>query len=375
MRYYQFVFILFLFLGCKEKNISVDKTIENKAVKSEQLKSIEEDILIDTMVFKNISIIPLETNNESLFREISRISINNERIFILDESLNNIYIFNRNGKYINKIQHIGSGPVEYISIIDFCLDDETKDLFILCDRPYKLMRFSQNGHFISQVSFSTLYNEISIFDDHLFCLLNQSSDQYEIGCFDKNLNLVYKGILSNNSINNDCQGKGKHLVKSKKLTYSRNFDPSLYYLSNEFIEKAYEFDFGKYTIPTNIKDEKNCLKLFEACQDQKYIYSITNIVESDVYIIFSTNLGICLFNKETKILNGYELIYNQSLNFGSNIYFPNEGSGNSIIGSFAPSSFSQYTEKTIKNNPILSDLVTKVSSDDNPILILYEFKE
>lgn len=373
MKYIQFILILISFLSCK-KEIIIDNTLVNNSIRSEELISFEEE-LIDTIIFNKSTIIPLETNDENLFKRIDRITINNGRIYLLDNSLEKVCIFDDKGKSINQIHKIGQGPGEYISIMDFCLDKKNNEILLLCDVPYKLMRFSINGQFINDIAYSNLYEEISIdSDNNLFCKQNEVKEKYEIGCFNKKMESINKRLATRMKINKECYYAGKALVKSKNLIYTRRFDPSIYYLFKDSIEKKYEFDFGKYKTPKDLQYEEDSNIFFLKTKNNEHIYSITNAVESNKYIFFNTNLGICIYEKETNKLKGYKMLSNQLLELGSSIYFPNDGDGNTLITSIDPASLAYYDEEYMKKNPIINDLVSKVKSDDNPILIVYEFK-
>lgn len=374
MKHIPYLLALCIFLGCNKNEKAKDITVIDHSVKVEQLTSIEES-LVDTMIFKRFSVIPLETNQDNLIREIDRISISNGRIYIFDNSLEKICIFDDKGKYINHIHSIGQGPEEYIAAIDFCLDEKNNELLLLCDRPYKLMRYSLDGNFIKETGFSDLYVEIATGSnfEFLFCLLN-TSNEYEIACVDQLIQPVYERLIRRKKINKGCYDIGKSLVKSGSLIYARRFDPSLYYIFNDSIVKKYDFDFGGHRFSPDLPYKEDCIELYELCEKNGYIYSITNPIDSDKYILFKTNLCICLYDKENNKLSGYGILFNQSLNAGSNIYYPNQGNGNCIITTFDPSSLSYYSEEEIENNPLLTDLVQKVAPDDNPILIVYEFK-
>lgn len=370
-----FYVLIPILLGCQgeKKNVADTSIVTTNTIKTEELISFEKE-LSDTELFKDFSLIMLETNTESLFNRISRICISNKHIFIFDDRLDAILIFNDSGKFINKIHNLGEGPEEYLSIIDFCLDETNNELLILCDRPYKLMRFSLTGQFIDQTPYSELYAEISIVDDHLYCTLQSQRTKYELGEFDLNFLIKNKGLLSRARINGNCRSLGRNLVKSQNLIYTRFFDSSLYFLYNNKIEKKYEFDFGKYKGPIEVAYEEDCIKIFEICRENKYIYSMTNVVESEKYIIFNTNLGICLYEKKTNKLTGYRMLKNTTLNSGGEIYYPNQGDGNSIITIFQPSDLQFYDDESIKKNRILSDMAKKVKEDDNPILVVYHFE-
>ncbi|WP_416349531.1 6-bladed beta-propeller [Proteiniphilum sp.] len=81
----------------------------------------------DSRIFKECLIVSLRTNDNSLIRTIDRIYKSQDQIFILDRSSDKIFIFDTYGKYQNNIHKIGQGPREYISLMDFYLDDALAD--------------------------------------------------------------------------------------------------------------------------------------------------------------------------------------------------------------------------------------------------------
>ena len=359
--------------NCSKARKTVDNTIIDNHKKSESLSSIEER-LIDTTIFKSFSVIHLETNNESLFRSIDRISIKNELIYVYDNSLKKVIIFDQKGKYINHIHKIGQGPGEYISTIDFCVDEKSTELFLLCDRPYKIMRFSNDGQFISEKRYSGLHKAITIDSGCFFCELFWC-DNHEIGRFDNEFNLINTGLLKSKYYFNTCYCDGQQLVKSKNIYYTRRFDSSIYQLTKNSLERKYEFDFGKFGLPEYLSSEEDCYKLHTTSYEQNYIYFITNVVESERFIFFNTNLGICLYDKSTNRIKAFRILFNSSIKYGSNLFYPNEGNGNSIITAIQPSKLLYYDEEMIRNNADVKNLVNNYKEDDNPILIVYFFKE
>ena len=93
----------------KIKKKIVDKTVIDNSIKSEKLSSFDVE-LMDTMIFNNFSVIPLETNDDNLFRNIDRIAISNKRIFIFDKISRIICIYDEKGNHINQIHIVGQGP-------------------------------------------------------------------------------------------------------------------------------------------------------------------------------------------------------------------------------------------------------------------------
>lgn len=54
-----------------------------------------------------VTFIPLETTDNSLIKEYSHITINSDKIVVSDHSQGQIFIFDRNGKFINKVARKG----------------------------------------------------------------------------------------------------------------------------------------------------------------------------------------------------------------------------------------------------------------------------
>jgi hypothetical protein len=77
------------------------------------------------------SIIPLETTDECLIVEIDEIEIQNNRIYIMDDDTQSVYVFDMDGKYLNKIHSYGQGPGEYINLSYMTVTDS---LIIIIDR-------------------------------------------------------------------------------------------------------------------------------------------------------------------------------------------------------------------------------------------------
>jgi hypothetical protein len=104
---------------------------------TEQKRSITDNIIyfdtknsVDKYDMKNLtdgtfSIIPLETTDDCLIAEIDKIEIKNNRIYIMDELAQSIYIFDMNGNYVDKIYRRGQGPGEYTNLSYMTVTDSS----------------------------------------------------------------------------------------------------------------------------------------------------------------------------------------------------------------------------------------------------------
>jgi hypothetical protein len=98
-------------------------------------------------IFRKVEIIPLETSEESLLGRISKVETLDDRIFVSSQS--SVFMFDPEGKYLNKIQRIGRGPQEYVRASDFTLDPSRKTVGIL-DAIGAILTYDFDGNFVKK---------------------------------------------------------------------------------------------------------------------------------------------------------------------------------------------------------------------------------
>ena len=96
------------------------------------------------------------------------------------------------------------------------------------------------------------------------------------------------------------------------------------------------------------------------------------------YLLFKTNIGLFIYDKQLKRLEGYYFILNSPLRGGSPNYLP-VNNASQIIQIMQPMQFKQYMDiqkernKTDdKLNPVYENIYQNLHDEDNPILIIYE---
>lgn len=155
---------------------------------SKNLQKEEENLLVIEVpqnitnkesAFKSYKAIPLETTEECyLHDDISRIAFSEKRIYAFSLSDMTVFIFDRNGNYISKIQK-GHGPHEVIAVTDFCYFNNY--LYVL-DNYRQVKKYNQEGEFIKivaniEISFAlefTQENEFYVFEPNI----NKRNDAY-----------------------------------------------------------------------------------------------------------------------------------------------------------------------------------------------------
>jgi hypothetical protein len=91
-----------------------DNSQANNVINFDYIKCIEK-FDIGSITDSTFQIIPLETNENCLISQINKIEIRNNYIYIKDDLAKSVFIYDIDGKFINKINAVGQGPGEYVS--------------------------------------------------------------------------------------------------------------------------------------------------------------------------------------------------------------------------------------------------------------------
>lgn len=99
----------------------------------------------------DVRYVPLETTDQSLIQGIHKMATSDDKIVICDLVQNTIFIFDKDGHFINSINKEGPGPQEYSSIQNFAVDFQKEEIYI-CDYPlkYRILAYSFDGEFIRE---------------------------------------------------------------------------------------------------------------------------------------------------------------------------------------------------------------------------------
>jgi len=106
------------------------------------------------LLSEKYSFIPLETDSNILIGGITKATVINDYLLILDSRFSkSLYLFDLNGKFINKFGEVGKGPGQFLQPLDFTFDSESQRLFVL-DAGLKVFTYEMNGKFISTIDLS-----------------------------------------------------------------------------------------------------------------------------------------------------------------------------------------------------------------------------
>lgn len=118
-----FFFICFACSDNSTKNENVSEFLDISHYKEKDINA--------TDLFEEMVVVKLETKEDVIISEIMDFLIYNERIVVLDYLRSSLFIFNTEGKFLDKVHSQGKGPGEYLGISDFLIDKKNETIEIL----------------------------------------------------------------------------------------------------------------------------------------------------------------------------------------------------------------------------------------------------
>ena len=170
------IILLLIMAGCGGRsNQSTDDLIVIDVTESYSTK--KELILQD---FMDVEYIALETNDEFLNQGVV-MDIGKEIIAVKNQvNDGNIYVYDRKGNALRKINRRGQSGEEYINISSLILDEDNKEMFVFETSNRKIIVYDLFGNFIrsfGSLDTSNPFTKIYNYDkDNLICYDNDNSE-------------------------------------------------------------------------------------------------------------------------------------------------------------------------------------------------------
>lgn len=99
-------------------------------------------------VAESVEYIKLITPDSVLMSHDIEIDISKSYLLVMDNGTQNIFLFSRNGTYLNKISGKGNGPEEYADMSDAILDEENGFIFVLDALKRQILQFDFKSNFL-----------------------------------------------------------------------------------------------------------------------------------------------------------------------------------------------------------------------------------
>lgn len=382
----QFVFILLLFvlfIGCNNK-----QGVDTGTVNILDFEPHDDESINLSQLSSSFEIVPLETSEDCLLGENTRIKICQNTIFILTQ--NSVLLFDTKGKYVSKIDKKGLGPDEYTSITDF--DIKSDGNIIIYSRDQKtLFEYDHSATLVSKTDLDFFASNIKLIDDTniVFLLGNEIT-----GSFDHKfvvMNLSDKSIEQYFPIDRH-KAKYLHIIPyivtssyNDMLYFFECSNDIVYSIINNQVKEHYRVNFDGKNIPCGFyeQDFSNVMDYAMALmQHGGYAEGILGFFETDnnyfVEYNYKKKCHFAVHNKKNHQKNDFTTIIVDSLfNYPiSLIDIEPSACKNKLIIMIQPSAFIQYVQDHFNSDTlfIAQKMVNYTDSEQNPILLIISFK-
>ena len=377
-------FILWVFgllcfgtVGCQDLEKQSMCVIDKNDYQLIEVDAKSRNITILENIISDLDFIQLETLNECLIGKIENIELYNDKIFVLDNVCDAIFIFDINGKFLNSINKKGKGPGEYSTINNFRIYNNQ---IIIADNDYlKILFYSINGTFIKEKKVDFNFTDFFSTKDYYY-FFNDNAPQLKkeykskLLCFDKDFKFISGQFEYDN---HDEFRRSNFYYLNDSLYFTHSVDDYFYVITGDTLTPRYKFDFGE-----NNYDKNNPLKydmlLTEEFNNKKFAIYPRAFLNSGNCLFFNYLCGKnnrqVYFNKERKVCDVIYKVKNVNLLFL--IIPPKAVYKSRFVNYLDPAKLYDERFGSAKiNNTILSEqfnrLKSKVSITDNPIIVLY----
>lgn len=366
------IILFFVFFSC---SMSV------KEDHGSYVQCVNLDVRPDSVLkIAEVKCIPLETNEESLLHEMSKIICRNKRFYVFDRKGKSILIFDNKGSFMRKIHSVGGGPNEYLEPSD--IDVDCLGNIYVSDNPTKrILVFSElQRKVINIIPIDKYFWEFAIADSGFIYLSDVvSSGKMNIKLAKYNSRNKHMDILEESDL--DETGKisrfSKHYFyrSNDKLFYYKRFNPYIYSISGS--EKIIRFKIESEHFPSEdkIMQWKN-KGIQDIMADEKYIRDISACYETDnsYFIVSQTTPSLyTVINKSTNQICNTYFLNDKRLDNCTHLL---SSDGEYYVSSCLPTS-KNISNILSENNSIDSvclNRIAKLTEDSNPILMLFRFE-
>lgn len=370
--------LLFLLLSLVEGKAEGASTVVNIKVQGlDEADWMSESF--ENEIFKPIRYVQLESGDDMLIGKIDKIILNKDRIYILDAwSAESVFVFDRDGNFINKISRKGEGPEEYIDMRDMFYDEFDKTINILSyaggKAPFKIMSFDRDGaKLVKQIWVDRKIHQVERTKDgrYVFHSKNRSNEPNgttNVAIYSKSMKYMCDGvpmlpISKDRSIySTQCLQKDRN----GNIYCSSDFITDIYQVTTDSLRHCYHFDFGKYNLP-NVDNMEELEKI-----KWHYIHSLEIFYENESYvitgIIHKGQSQLVIFNKSTQKVIPYRFVGLGDFTDGCLV---SAWAANNYAPLFDGSLKKEKEDERTKN--LKKQFKHPVQEEDNPILKILEF--
>lgn len=279
------IIILLCTLSCKNE-------MEELNIPSFNLMSNMQNAKLSDFV-DSIQYIPLETNDSTLIGSISRIIATPNKIFVGDRVAEGVFVFDKKGKFINRICRQGRGPEEYVRLYDFDINEQDSSIYFYCGNKIQVYDYKGYYKYSIPINKSLAPTTIAVSTNSIYFSMNYNVYNDEQPFNSVFINLKGKIIEKTSPYSTEIAGQINYSPRlyfrfyHDSLIYFNNFENIVYTYKEGISNPIFKMEFNNYEVPHI--NEKNIGKLLHTrFHDYALPYNIAKL-DNKYYILFLIN--------------------------------------------------------------------------------------
>lgn len=206
----------------------------------------------------SIEYIPLETKEECLLGNLRDVMISDSLVLVLNSERTSIFIFNKKGKFVRQIKHIGDGPGEYVAINQFSYN-KNRNRISIASNNLKIIEYDILGNFKKEFRTSCYITDLHLFDNgsYIISRIQRIDEPNDILLLMDSTGVITKSMLKRNPL---------YKIDGSALWDFTEFDNEIHFISPQLDNTLYSYcqdSLKKYLIikispevPTDFYEDK-----------------------------------------------------------------------------------------------------------------------
>jgi hypothetical protein len=406
-KYFIIGLIIVFLIGCnRQKSVEQNRDYITVSVNPKKaLKSINM-----SEIFSEIEYIPLENVDKHMIGWVHRLIAYKNRFYIFDESTQSVFCFQQDGKFLFELNRKGTGPGEYVKLMNIGIDHDNDHLLLCCGKIKRMHVYDLEGNYINSKS----YESENIWANDFLYIGNDYVAFY--GCYTTNAQYSKNGMTPNLLIAGTDDYKVKHTdiffpseidmsavvgnrshfssYQNGTVSVLAEYNDTVFYISEGKVEPAYYIDFGDMkkdeSFYSFLKRPTTVLGTVPEYEKTHNICNMTTLVETktDMFFIYHHKFihHFAFYNKETEQIID---VYNDfSKNNGDPFHNDIDGGpfacplstdSESFFGVIEPYDILELKESIRASTAVGKDKLLKIldgmSEFDNPIIVKMKMKK
>ena len=371
MKYLNFGLIL-VFALCVS-SCSTDSEVSDSSIYI-NLENVEKTNWED--IFDDIEVIPLEFTSESMLVNIHKILMLDGDYILFDKDQSVVYKFDSKGKYLSKLDKLGSAPGEYQSLYDMLINPYTNNIELLSPTG-SIYTYNKDFEWIETIDIEGVrsVHKFEYYAEDIIALFsNDNRLESNFLLYSTKENRLIKKIKFEPSVFeiNQIMMLGNPLIHTgEDLLYCIPFSNKVNTMDINGVKSKYIWDFGKYNFDAkdlnsnSSRDEVLEVMSYNAKNNFSTFYNYTeNAKLVFAQFIFKNKFCSMVFAKESgeyRVINDFMPTETISLIENSLVSYTHIDQLNKILESNPKGSYGDLS-------------LLRSECENNPFLLVYRFK-